>query len=93
MTDRNEPNEFGFAGGASGPEPEPAHRSPASDGDHDSAPDDRPSDVDQGQVPPADRPSELDEGQVAVPAGDLTGAVSDAFTEGFIDDDNNKATG
>jgi hypothetical protein len=49
-TEQDEPNEFGFAGGATAPQPE----------------------------------KEPDEGygeSIAIPAGDLTGAVSDAIEE------------
>ena len=54
----NEPNEFGFAGAATTPQP---------------TPDD-----------PAD---ELDEGSVAVPADDLTGAISGAIAGATTPDD------
>jgi hypothetical protein len=52
MTETNEPNEFGFAGEGTAPEPTPA-----------------------------DPSSELDEGTAAVPAGDLTGAISDGLDD------------
>ncbi len=49
VTHPEEPNEFGFAGGATAPQPDPA-----------------------------DRDDELSE-DIAVPAGDITGAASDAL--------------
>ena len=49
----NEPNEFGFSGGATAPEPEPEKR-------------------------PA---GEVDGESIAVPGGDLTGAISQAIEE------------
>ena len=59
----NEPNEFGFAGAATTPQP---------------TPDD-----------PAD---ELDEGSVAVPADDLTGAISGAITDATTPEPQDAAT-
>jgi hypothetical protein len=53
-----EPNEYGFAGGATAPEPERERSDP-----HDHAED------------------------VAVPSGDLTGAISDSITEETTKDD------
>ena len=49
----DQPNEFGFAGGATAPEPEPDHRTP----------------------------EEVDGESIAVPAGDLTGAITHAIEE------------
>jgi len=49
----DQPNEFGFAGGATAPEPEPDHR-------------------------PA---KEVDGESIAVPAGDITGAVTHAIED------------
>jgi hypothetical protein len=62
MTDRetNEPNEYGFAGGATGPEPE--------------------------QEPDSAREAE-GEG-IAVPSGDLTGAIAGAMDNAAEDDDD-----
>ena len=49
----DQPNEFGFSGGATAPQPEPDHR-------------------------PAE---EVDGESIAVPAGDLTGAITHAIDE------------
>jgi hypothetical protein len=49
----DQPNEFGFAGGATAPEPEPDHRTA----------------------------KEVDGESIAVPAGDLTGAITHAIDE------------
>jgi hypothetical protein len=51
----DQPNEFGFAGGATGPEPEP-------EPDHRTA-------------------EEVDGESIAVPGGDLTGAITHAIEE------------
>ncbi|MDI6099792.1 hypothetical protein QLQ12_14405 [Actinoplanes sp. NEAU-A12] len=48
--ERNEPNEFGFAGAATAPQPRP-------------------------------KPSSTDGEQIAVPSGDLTGALGEAIEE------------
>jgi hypothetical protein len=61
MTETNaphEPNEFGFAGAGTAPEPTPD-----------------------------DPASEPDEGPIAVPAGDLTEAISDAIADATTSDD------
>jgi hypothetical protein len=52
-SESNEPNEFGFAGGATGPQPEP-------------------------RMEPIE---EVDGDSVAVPAGDITGAITEAIDE------------
>jgi hypothetical protein len=52
-TETDQPNEYGFSGGATAPEPEPDTRSP----------------------------EEVDGEAIAVPAGDLTGAISHAIED------------
>lgn len=58
----HQPNEFGFAGGATAPQPENTHSSRLHD--------------------------EVE--SIAVPAGDITGAVTEAIEE-FTDHDENRA--
>jgi hypothetical protein len=53
----HEPNEYGFAGDGTAPEPAPERR------------------------------DEVDGDDIAIPAGDLTGAVSDAIDEATVRDD------
>jgi hypothetical protein len=52
-SESNEPNEFGFAGGATAPQPEPTRES-----------------VEDGQGE-----------SIALPAGDITGAITEAIDE------------
>jgi hypothetical protein len=49
----DQPNEFGFSGGATAPEPQPDHRTA----------------------------EEVDGENIAIPAGDLTGAITHALEE------------
>ncbi|MFI7597105.1 hypothetical protein [Actinoplanes sp. NPDC049681] len=63
MTDASEehrPNEYGFSGGATAPEPTP------------------------------EKPGEVDGEAIAVPAGDITGAVSHAIEEATTRDDDER---
>jgi len=55
----DQPNEFGFAGGATAPQPEPDHRTA----------------------------EEVDGESIAVPAGDLTGAITHAIEDATERDD------
>jgi hypothetical protein len=57
--EEDQPNEFGFAGGATAPEPEPDRRSS----------------------------EEVDGERIAVPSGDLTGAVMHAVEEASARDE------
>ncbi|UQU65562.1 hypothetical protein COUCH_04335 [Couchioplanes caeruleus] len=62
MTDASEehrPNEYGFSGGATAPEPEPR----------------------------SERADDVDGEAIAVPAGDITGAVSHAIEDATTRDD------
>ena len=61
-SESDQPNEFGFAGGATAPQPEPDRRPAA----------------------------EVDGESIAVPAGDLTGAVSNALDDISHDDDDTR---
>jgi len=56
----DQPNEFGFAGGATAPEPEPDRRTA----------------------------EEVDGESIAVPAGDLTGAITHAIEDATDRDDD-----
>lgn len=66
MAETNQPNEYGYAGGASTPEPGQAH---------------------------PDATTETDAERVAVPAGDLTGAISDGIDDAAHPDDTDDDTG
>jgi hypothetical protein len=65
-SESNRPNEFGFAGDATAPQPEPTRESAA----------------------------EIEGENIAVPAGDLTGALTDAIDEmtGQNDDEETSRT-
>jgi hypothetical protein len=59
-SESDQPNEYGFAGGATAPEPEPSRESA----------------------------EEVEGESIAVPSGDITGAVSDAIEDiSYHDDD------
>jgi hypothetical protein len=57
-----QPNEFGFGGAATAPQPEPTRESA----------------------------EEVEGESIAVPAGDITGAVSDAIEDVSYNDDDNR---
>jgi hypothetical protein len=77
MTETHEPNEYGFAGGATTPEP-----ASAADAEDAAATGTAP-----GTESTTDPVADLDEGNVSVPAGDLTGAISDAISDPKAADD------
>ena len=82
-SEANRPNEYGFGGEATGPEPQPATEDQPRPGDEAGEDPVRRAERDDraGGVDGAHRIEPVDGESIAVPAGDITGAITDAIND------------